>query len=86
VNFTKVAPSAASLVSTGARRLQRMYWIIIDAQTPGGTMELAHDELGGPCLPISHLGANGTHHFTWGRYPRLFGLDPPGAQRYLVSI
>jgi hypothetical protein len=49
-------------------------------------MELAHDELGGPCLPISHLGANGTHHFTWGRYPRLFGLDPPGAQRYLVSI
>ena len=49
-------------------------------------MELAHGELGAPCLSVSHLGASGTHYLAWGRYPRCFGLRPPGAQRYLVSI
>jgi hypothetical protein len=49
-------------------------------------MELAHGELGAPCLSVSHLGASGTRHLAWGGYPRRFGLHPPGAQRYLVSI
>jgi hypothetical protein len=46
----------------------------------------AHGELGGPCLSVSHHGASGTHHLAWGRYPRCFGLQKPGAQHYLVSI
>jgi hypothetical protein len=46
----------------------------------------AHGELGGPCLSVSHHGASGTHLLAWGRYPRCFGLHPPGAQHYLVSI